>query len=47
MNETTASKRITADYGVDADLSTQEVREMLAQAQAFLTAAREHLESKS
>ena len=34
------NKRITADYGVDAELSAPEVQEMLTQARDFLEAAR-------
>ncbi len=35
------SKRIVADYGVDADLSTRDVEEMVAQAREFLQIARQ------
>ena len=41
------NKRITADYGVDAELSVTEVEEMLTQAREFLKVAREFLESSS
>jgi uncharacterized protein (UPF0332 family) len=34
------NKRITADYGVDAELSAAEVEEMLTQAREFLQTAR-------
>jgi len=37
------NKRITADYGVDAQLSAREAGEMLAQAREFLQAARQFL----
>lgn len=36
-------KRITADYGVDAEVEAAEVEEMVRRADAFLTAARQHL----
>ncbi len=41
------NKRITADYGVDVELSAREVKDMLAQARQFLQAAREFLEGNT
>ncbi len=41
------NKRITADYGVDVELSVQEVKEMLAQACEFVEAARKFLKSSA
>jgi uncharacterized protein (UPF0332 family) len=38
------NKRITADYGVDVELSDAEVDEMLAQAREFLDVGRRFLE---
>lgn len=40
---TAFNKRITADYGVDAELRPPEVAEMLIQAREFLRAARSFL----
>ena len=37
------NKRITADYGVDAELSEEEVRDMLVQSREFLLAAKQFL----
>jgi len=36
-------KRITADYGIEETIESDEVREMIAHAQDFLAAARKHL----
>lgn len=41
------NKRITADYGVDVELSAQEVESMLAQAREFVQAARAFLKANA
>lgn len=38
------NKRIVADYGVEAELSMEEVQEMLGQAREFMLAARAFME---
>jgi uncharacterized protein (UPF0332 family) len=41
------SKRITGDYGLDSDLTTEDVNLLIGQAREFLAAAKQFLEGKN
>ncbi len=46
-SERSLQKRISADYGVEADLASEDVTTMIGQAQEFLSAAHQYLGSQA